>query len=123
MDPHLPVRAAAKRPIAAAALAATAALLLAGCGSSARDRAIEQRLAAAEAKAEAAEKRAREAELAVGAAAATPAPTDSANAPELLEDEGQDAAPTDPDAEASRFDNEIVAPQPPAPAPDSEGNV
>lgn len=112
MDLPLPPCGSARRAKALAA-APLLALLLAGCGSSARDRLIEERIAAAEAKAAAAEKRAQEAEL---AAAQLPTPSPTATETEAVDDEksldeqGEDALPTDPDSDDNRFDNEIVAP-------------
>lgn len=85
------------------------ALLLAGCGNSKSEEALEMRIAAAEAKAEAADKRSREA-LSM-AASGSGSPNNSA---EVVPDEiAMDQGVTDDSADSVIYDNRIESPPSP----------
>lgn len=93
--------------------AATLAMGLGGCSSSAKVDELEQRLVQVEAKADAAEKRAKAAESFAARNAPQPFPTPEADpGPNPDGDSGSNEV-TDPSADDPAFNNEISAPPPP----------
>lgn len=99
------------------------ALLLGGCGPSAHDQQIEQRVAAAEAKADAAEKRAKKAEAAaILGTQNPPPPADDTAYHDPNEGDPNASELTNPDSDDSQYDNEVGQALSPL-VPDSEGNI
>ncbi len=96
----------------AAFMALLPALLLAGCGSSASERAMEARIAAAEAKAEAADKRSRAAlSMAASGSGSQSMPVDDSVVD--AGDAPMDSGVTDDSPDSAIYDNQMESPPSP----------